>query len=54
MLMPCCRRSHRRASITGALAARLQREGAEAFSTSWRTLLARIEDKQALLAEANQ
>lgn len=39
---------------TDALAARLQQEGAESFSTSWRTLLARIEDKQAQLAEAGQ
>jgi transaldolase len=30
-----------------ALAARLQREGADAFSKSWNTLLSRIEDKRA-------
>ncbi len=32
-----------------ALAARLQREGAEAFATSWRTLMARIQEKSASL-----
>jgi transaldolase len=39
---------------TDALAARLQQEGAESFSTSWRALLARIEDKQARLAGVNE
>jgi transaldolase len=29
-----------------ALAARLQREGADAFATSWHALLARIEEKR--------
>ncbi|MEO7939931.1 MAG: transaldolase family protein, partial [Burkholderiaceae bacterium] len=32
-----------------ALAARLQREGAEAFATSWHALLARIEEKRKVL-----
>jgi transaldolase len=35
-----------------ALAARLQREGAEAFSTSWRALLASIAEKRARIAAA--
>ncbi len=35
---------------TDALAARLQREGADAFAVSWRTLLARIQEKSAGLA----
>ena len=37
---------------TDALAARLQREGADAFAVSWRTLLARIQEKSANLAGA--
>jgi transaldolase len=36
-----------------ALAERLQREGADAFSKSWSALLARIGDKSSKLAEAN-
>jgi transaldolase len=35
-----------------ALAARLQREGAEAFSKSWRTLLSRLSDKSSQLTGA--
>ncbi|MEP6739583.1 MAG: transaldolase [Caldimonas sp.] len=35
-----------------ALAARLQKEGAEAFSTSWRSLLASLREKSAQLAGA--
>ena len=35
-----------------ALAARLQREGADAFATSWRALLARIQEKRDSLAKA--
>ena len=35
-----------------ALAAQLQREGAEAFSTSWRDLMSQIESKSAALAQA--
>ncbi|GAB3759375.1 hypothetical protein GCM10028796_06480 [Ramlibacter monticola] len=35
-----------------ALAARLQREGAEAFSKSWRSLLSRLSDKSSQLAGA--
>jgi transaldolase len=35
-----------------ALAARLQREGAEAFSKSWRTLLSRLSDKNSRLTGA--
>lgn len=34
------------------LAVRLQREGAEAFTESWRTLLSRIEEKRSSLSEA--
>lgn len=37
-----------------ALAARLQHEGAESFSTSWQALLKGIEDKRVQLAEAAQ
>jgi transaldolase len=36
-----------------ALAAQLQREGTEAFSASWRTLLSRIDEKSAQLAGAS-
>jgi transaldolase len=36
-----------------ALAHRLQREGAEAFSKSWTALLARIDEKRTKLAGAN-
>jgi transaldolase len=36
-----------------ALAARLQREGAEAFATSWRALLSRIQEKRQSLTEAS-
>lgn len=37
-----------------ALAARLQHEGAESFSSSWQALLKQIEDKRAGVAEAAQ
>ncbi|MDA3921587.1 MAG: transaldolase [Salinisphaera sp.] len=37
-----------------ALAARLQHEGAESFSTSWQALLTQIEDKRAAVAEPAQ
>jgi transaldolase len=41
----------RRAGVDeDALAAQLQREGAEAFATSWQALLARIQEKSASLA----
>ncbi len=36
----------------GALAARLQREGAESFAASWRALLSRIQEKRQSLTEA--
>ncbi|MEO8387947.1 transaldolase [Polaromonas sp.] len=36
-----------------ALAARLQRDGAESFTASWRTLLARIHEKSENLAESS-
>ena len=36
-----------------ALAQRLQREGADAFSKSWKALLARIDEKRSTLAGAN-
>ena len=38
----------------GALAARLQREGADAFTKSWQALLAGIQEKSASLARAHQ
>jgi transaldolase len=37
----------------GALATRLQREGAEAFVKSWRELMQRIADKREALVNAN-
>ena len=36
-----------------ALAERLQREGADAFSKSWQALLSRIDKKNSQLAEAS-
>ena len=39
-----------RYAMRQALAQQLQREGAQAFVTSWRRLLQRIEEKSAALA----